>query len=318
MGLGLITLTLAGVVATQAPQLFSPSNVAQVTALGSIVAVAAVGQTLVLLTRNVDLSVESVVGLVAFAVADVLARRLVDIPIAVVFGLLIGLCLGMVNGALVVLFRVPAIVATLGTMSAYRGFVFLLAGGKQVTLTDLPSGYTDLARITVLGAPLFLGVTVVLIAATSFVLRYTHFGRQVYAVGSNPEAAAILGIRSGRVTFVVFAACGLMAGLAGILWGMEFGTINASSATGLTLQVVAAAVVGGVNILGGSGSAVGAGLGALFLALLSNALILLRLSQFWLQAIYGVVILMAVTIDVALTRRARGAMGRRRGAGRSH
>ena len=130
-------------------------------------------------------------------------------------------------------------------------------------------------------------IAVVVVVVAAVVLRQTTFGRQVYAVGSNPEAAAILGIRTRLVTIVAFAVCGLLAGVAGVMWGMEFGTINATAATGVTLQVIAAVVVGGVNINGGSGTVVGAALGALFLAFIQNALILLRLSQFWLQAIYG-------------------------------
>jgi rhamnose transport system permease protein len=243
------------------------------------------------------------IALVAFFVADILAQRLLDVPVAIAFGLGLGLVLGMANGVLVALFRVPAIVATLGTLSIYRGLVFFIAGGKQVTLTDLPAGYTDVARYDVLGIPVFFLLAVAIVAIAAIVLRQTRFGRQVYAVGSNPEAAATLGIRAGLITFVVFSLCGLLAGVAGILWGMEFGTINASSATGVTLQVVAAVVVGGVNIFGGSGTVVGAGLGALFLAFIQNALILLRLSQFWLQAIYGIVILVAVALDAALLRR---------------
>ena len=141
------------------------------------------------------------------------------------------------------------------------------------------------------------------IGVASFVLQQTRFGRQVYAVGSNPEAAAILGIRARLVTFVVFALCGMLAGLAGVLWGARFGTINATAANGIVLQVVAAVVVGGVNIFGGSGTVYGAALGALFLGLIANALTLLHLSQFWLQAIYGGVILAAVAADAVIVRR---------------
>jgi rhamnose transport system permease protein len=135
------------------------------------------------------------------------------------------------------------------------------------------------------------------------VLQQTRFGRQVYAVGSNPEAASILGIRSRMVQFTVFALCGMLAGLAGVLWGARFGTINATAASGVVLQVVAAVVVGGVNIFGGSGTVYGAALGALFLGLIANALTLLHLSQFWLQAIYGGVILAAVAADAVIVRR---------------
>jgi len=303
LSLGVVMVVLGAFVAFQAPQFLSSGNLTQVTVLASIIAIAAVGQALVVITRNVDLSVESTMGLVAFVVADLLAQRLVETPVAMVLGVLLGLALGMINGFVVAVLRVPSIVATLGTLSVYRGFVLLIAGGKQVTLTDLPEGYTDAARASVAGLPLFLVIAFAIVVVTAVVLRQTRFGRQVYAVGSNPEAASILGIRAGAITFIVFSICGLLAGIAGVLWGIEFGTINATSATGVTLQVVAAVVVGGVNISGGSGTVVGAGLGALFLAFISNALVLLRLSQFWLLAIYGLVILIAVTLDAALLRR---------------
>ncbi|MBA3875985.1 MAG: ATPase [Anaerolinea sp.] len=307
-----LIVVMGALVALQAPQLLSPSNLTQVSVIASIIGIAAVGQALVVLTRNVDLSVESTIGLVAFVVADVLAVRLLDPPLAMALGVGLGLVLGVVNGILVAGFGVPSIVATLGTLSIYRGIDFLIAGGKQVTLTDLPQGYTAAARATVLGVPLFLAIAVAIIAVFAIVLRQTSFGRQVYAVGSNPEAAAVLGIPARRIVLVVFALCGMLAGVAGVLWGIEFGTINATAATGVVLQVVAAVVVGGVNIFGGSGTVVGAGLGSLFLAFISNALILLRLSQFWLQAIYGLVILIAVAVDAVVTRRlARATSGRR-------
>jgi rhamnose transport system permease protein len=156
-------------------------------------------------------------------------------------------------------------------------------------------------------------IALAIVVVTGVVLRQTRFGRSVYAVGSNPEAAAILGIRTGLVTFVVFSVCGLLSGIAGVMWGIQFGTINATAATGVTLQVIAAVVVGGVNIFGGSGTVFGAALGALFLGFIANALILLRLSQFWLQGIYGLVILIAVALDAVLLRRfQRSAAARRR------
>jgi rhamnose transport system permease protein len=307
-----IVMAVLGVfVYSQAPQLLSLSNLTQVTAHASIIAVAAVGEAIVVITRNVDLSIEAMIGLVAFTVADLLATQTIGAPVAVAAGIALGLALGLVNGVLVALFRVPAIIATLGTLSAYRGLTLLLAGGKQITLTQLPTGYTDTARATVGFIPLFVVIAIVVVVVAAVVLRQTTFGRQVYAVGSNPEAAEILGIRTRLITVVSFAVCGLLAGVAGVMWGMEFGTINATAATGVTLQVIAAVVVGGVNINGGSGTVVGAAIGALFLAFIQNALILLRLSQFWLQAIYGIVILVAVAIDAALLRavqrsRARG------------
>jgi rhamnose transport system permease protein len=313
LSLLLVLLAMGVFVAIQAPQVLSASNLTDVTVLAAIIAIAAVGEAMVVITRNVDLSVEAVIGLVAFVVADILSNQLLPTPAAMAFGIGLGLVLGMINGVVVAVFRVPSIVATLGTLSIYRGVDFLLAGGKQVTLTELPPGYTDAARDTVLGIPLFVLIALTIVVVTGVVLRQTRFGRSVYAVGSNPEAAAILGIRTGLVTFVVFSVCGLLSGIAGVMWGIQFGTINATAATGVTLQVIAAVVVGGVNIFGGSGTVFGAALGALFLGFIANALILLRLSQFWLQGIYGLVILIAVALDAVLLRRfQRSAAARRR------
>ncbi len=313
LSLLLVLLAMGAFVAIRAPQVLSISNLTDVSVLASIIAIAAVGEAMVVITRNVDLSVEAIIGLVAFAVAAVLADQLMPTPLAMAFGVALGLVLGMINGIIVAVFRVPSIVATLGTLSVYRGVDFLLAGGKQVTLTELPAGYTSAARSTLVGIPVFVLIAVVIVAVCAVVLRQTRFGRSVYAVGSNPEAAGILGIRTGLVTFVVFSVCGLLCGIAGVMWGILFGTINATAATGVTLQVVAAVVVGGVNIFGGSGTVVGAALGALFLGFISNALILLRLSQFWLQAFYGLVILIAVALDAVLVRQfQRSATGRRR------
>jgi rhamnose transport system permease protein len=307
-----IMFVLGGLVSITAPQFLTSSNLSQVAVLASVIAVAAVGEALVVITRNVDLSVEAMIGLVAYCVASVLERRALDAPAAIAFGLTLGLVLGMINGVIVTRFRVPAIVATLGTLSIFRGVDYLIAGSHQVPLAGLPPGFTDAARDSILGIPIFVLVALVVVVIGSIVLRATRFGRQVYAVGSNPEAAAILGIPSRLVVFTAFSLCGLLSGVAGVLWVMEFGTINGTSATGVVLSVVAAVVVGGVNIFGGSGTLAGAALGALFLGFIANALILVGLSQFWLQAIYGAVILVAVSADAIILRRIQRATAERR------
>jgi rhamnose transport system permease protein len=307
-----IMVVLGGLVTLSAPQFLTGSNLSQVAVLASVIAVAAVGEALVVITRNVDLSVEATIGLVAYCVASLLERHALDTSGAIAFGLGLGLGLGMINGVVVTLFRVPAIVATLGTLSVFRGVDYLVAGSHQVPLASLPPGFTDAARDSILGIPIFVLIALIIVVVGSAVLRWTRFGRQLYAVGSNPEAAAILGIPSRLVVFTAFTLCGLLAGVAGILYVMEFGTINGTSATGLVLAVVAAVVVGGVNIFGGSGTLVGAALGALFLGFIANALILVGLSQFWLQAIYGLVILLAVSADAIILRRIQRATAARR------
>jgi rhamnose transport system permease protein len=277
-------------------------NFSQVANLAAITAVVAVGEAIVIITRGIDLSVEAIIGLVAYSVARTLELHVLDPVGAVVMGLAIGLLLGMVNGFIVAVLRVPAIVATLGTLSIFRGIDYVIAGPDQVPLAGLPPGFVHLARADILGIPVFVLLTILIVVVGSVLLRSTRFGRQVYAVGGNPEAAAILGIPSRLVVFVAFSVCGLLAGLAGIMWVMEFGTINGTAATGATLAIIAAVVVGGVNTLGGTGTLAGAAIGALFLGFIANALILVGLSQFWLQAIYGLVILVAIAGDQVIRR----------------
>ena len=302
-----IIVVLGALVSLSAPQFLTVSNISQVAVLASLTAVAAVGQAVVVITRNIDLSVEATIGLVAYCLARTLELHALDVPTAIAVSIGLGLVLGMVNGVIVTVLKVPSIVATLGTLSVFRGLDYLVAGSHQVPLAGLPDGFTDASRDTVLGIPYFVVIVILVVVIGSVVLRSTRFGRQVYAVGSNPEAAAVLGIRSRLVVFVAFSVCGLLAGVAGVLWVMEFGTINGTAASGSVLAVVAAVVVGGVNIFGGSGSLAGAALGALFLGFIANALILVGLSQFWLQAIYGLVILIAVSADAIILRRIKRA-----------
>ncbi len=307
-----IMFVLGGLVSLAAPQFLTSSNLSQVAVQASIIAVAAVGEALVVLTRNVDLSVEATIGLVAYAVARLLELNAVTPLEAMAIGVVLGLVLGMVNGAIITLFKVPSIVATLGTLSIFRGLDYLVAGSHQVPVAGLPSGFTDASTGSFLGLPIFVVIAFAIVLVGSALMRSTRFGRQLYAVGSNPEAADVLGIRSRLVVFTSFSLCGLLAGAAGVMWVIEYGTINGTAATGVVLSVVAAVVVGGVNIFGGSGSLAGAAIGALFLGFIANALILVGLSQFWLQAIYGLVILGAVSADAIILRRVQRAAIERR------
>lgn len=300
-----VMVALVVLVTVQAPQFLSTSNLQPVTTLAAIIAIAAVGEALVIITKAVDLSVESMIGLVAFVVGDLLRQHAMGVPAAWATGIGLGLLLGMANGGIITLLRVPPIVATLGTLSIFRGLDFFVAGGKQINVADLPAGYTDPASEAFLGIPLFVIVAVVVVVLVALLLRLTRFGRQIYAVGSNAEAASIIGIRSRAVVFAAFSLCGLLAGVAGVLWGMEFGTIYATSASGQSLPIIAAVVVGGVSIAGGSGTVIGAALGALFLGLINNSLLLVQMPQELLQAIYGAVILVAIGADALLQRRER-------------
>jgi rhamnose transport system permease protein len=315
-GIAIALVALVAGVAIAEPRFIKPNNLEEILLSVSILAIVAVGQTLVVLTRNIDLSVGSIVGLAAFVCADTLKGSPgTSIPVIVLLGILLGAGLGVVNGLLVTVGRVPAIVATLGTLYIFRGLDFTVAGGKEVGAADVPDAYLNLATGRVLGIPALILIAAVVVIVASLALRRSRSGRELYAIGSNPDAARLAGVPSGRLVFGAFVVCGALCGLAGVLWGARFATVDARAATGLELAVVAAVVVGGVNIFGGSGSAIGATLGAILLGTIENALSILKLNPFWLQAIQGAVIIAAVTLDAIVTRRLQRALRRARRSG---
>jgi rhamnose transport system permease protein len=307
-GILVVLLVLVAAVGVRVPRFLALDNLEQILLSVAVLAIAASGETLVVLTKNVDLSIDAMIGLTAFVVGDLLKQHRATVPEAVLVGIALGLALGAFNGLVVTLGKVPSIVATLGTMSVYRGIDFLVAGGTQVSSYDVPAAYLRIATGSILGVPALIVYAVVVVAVLGYLLRYARAGRQLYAVGSNPDAARLIGIPSAPLVFGTFVVSGTLGGLAGVLWGSRFGTINAYAADGMVLEVIAAVVVGGVNIFGGSGTVFGAVLGAVLLGTIENALTLLLISQFWLQAIDGAVILAAVGIDAAITRRLQKAL----------
>ncbi len=303
LGLLVVLLLIVIVVGLQVPQFLTISNIVQILLSVSILAIIAVGETLVVLTRNVDLSVGSIVGFAAFVAADLFKQHPgTNLLLGILLGCALGLVLGSINGLVVAVGRVPAIVATLGTLYVYRGLDFLYARGNQISASDVPESFLSLATTPFLGIPALIWFAAIIAVISAYFLRSSRTGRQFYAIGSNPDAARLVGIRSGLLVFAAFAISGLLSGFAGVLWGARFATVDATAASGLELQVIAAVVVGGVNIFGGSGTILGAMLGAIVLGTIDNSLSFLKVSQFWLQAIDGAAILIAVTIDAFITR----------------
>ncbi|MDO8208775.1 ABC transporter permease [Conexibacter sp. CPCC 206217] len=309
-GLLLALALVVLVVTVQEPTFLSAGNLREMLSTVAILAVLAAGQTLVVLTRNIDLSVGAVLGLTAYLAAD-LAHRHPSTSIVVV-GLVAcaaGAGLGAVNGLLVTVGRVPAIVATLGTLYMFRGLTSTIAGSEQINAGDLPDRYLSFSVDTVAGIPNVVVVAVVVLVICAYVLSQTRAGRELYAVGSSPESARLAGLRPGRLVFGAYVAAGLLAGLGGLLWSSLYAGADATTGTGLELQVIAAVVVGGVGVFGGTGTVGGAALGALFLGAVQNGLLLLRVSSLWLQAVYGIVILLAVGLGAWIAYRARRAPG---------
>ena len=283
----------------------------------SITAVVAAGETLVIVTRNIDLSVGSTVGVAAFLTAELLAdHNGLPALIAIAFAVGVGAVLGAINGVLVAVARVPSIIVTLGTLSIFRSVLTGHAGGETIPTGDLPSWIVDLPRSTLFTIGQYqvrtmFGLALMIAVVLHLVLQYMRGGRHLYALGSNPEAARQAGLHDRRIQIAAFVACGALAGFAGFLYVGRFGTINVTAGAGLELAAIAAAVVGGVSTLGGSGTVMGAFLGAVLIGLLDQSLARVpQISEFWRDAILGVLLLLAVLLDVTLGRRLRGRAAR--------
>jgi rhamnose transport system ATP-binding protein len=298
--LGLIIAIAAVVVPVSVinPRMLSGSNLTALSLDASLLSIVAVAQMLVVITRNIDLSIASVIGLAAYISADSLhLYPSLNIIIALALACAVGLGCGIINGLVVTLGRVPAIVVTLGTLALYRGFDSLLAHGKQISADQVPAAWLDLTTRSFAGIPAVVIIAIVVLLALAFVLRFLPAGRELFAIGSNPDGARLIGVRVQRRILAAFACAGMLAGLDGALWASRYATIDARVASGFELTVIAAVVVGGVGIRGGSGTVLGIALGGLTLLVIRNGLTLVRVDPLWLQGVYGLVILCAITID---------------------
>jgi len=312
--LGILAALALVVIVTTAvnPRFLSGQSIRDLLLNAAIIALLTVGQTLVVVTRNVDLSVGSVLGLTAFMTGTLFVGRPgLPVVVALLAGILVGIVCGAVNGAVTAVGKVPSLVVTLGTLYVFRGIDYAWAGGRQINAADLPDSLLSLGSGRFLGVPYLVAITVVLVAVAAYALRSYRSGRELYAIGSNPDAAVLAGIPVGRRLFAAFVLSGAVAGLAGVLFTARYGTVDATAGTGFELQVISAVVVGGVAIFGGSGSVVGAALGALLLSTIGSAIVVLRVPSFWQQAIVGALLIGAIALDRLLALRIAAALRQR-------
>jgi rhamnose transport system permease protein len=229
----------------------------------------------------------------------------VPIPALIALAILVGAGLGAINGALVWQLGIPPIVVTLGTLTIYRGLIFVLSGGEWVNAHQMSDAFKAFARADILGLPVLSWSAVLVIGAVAVLLTRTPLGRAFYAVGGNPTAAVYAGIDVGRTRFAAFVLAGAIAGLSGYLWVSRYAVAYVDIAGGFELDIIAACVIGGISIAGGIGSVAGAVLGALFLGLIKNALPVVNISPFWQLAISGAAIIIAVIANARAEGRAR-------------
>jgi rhamnose transport system permease protein len=291
----------------------STTSLQQLLSGASIIAMLAIGETLVIVTRNVDLSIGSVLGLSAYLIGTLFVHHPhISIWLVLLAGAGIGALCGVVNGALVTLVRVPSLVVTLGTLYVIRGLDATWAGGNQVNSFSLPDRFNKLGYGTLAGVPYLGLVAIVGVAIATYALRTFRTGRDFYAIGSNPEAARLAGIPVARRVFTAFVLSGMIAGIAGVFWLAYFGSVDSTAGTGYEFEVIAAVVVGGVAIFGGSGTVVGAALGALLLNTINSALVVVKISSSWSEAFEGGLLILAITFDRVVSLRLAPALRTRR------
>ena len=308
--LGLIVVIAAVFVpvALLNPRMIGGENLTAIAMDAALLLIVAVAQMLVLLTRNIDLSVGSVIGLAAYGSASFMHQHhAAPVLAGVAVGCAVGLGCGAVNGAIITIGRVPAIVATLGTLAVFRGLDSLWAGGWQISADQVPQAWLDMTGARVAGVPAVVLITIATLGVIALGLRSFPAGRELYAIGSNPEGATLIGIRRTALVLGAFVVAGLLSGFDGALWASRYATIDARVAIGYELTVIASVVVGGVAIRGGSGTVLGVTLGALTLLVIQNGLTLVRVDPLWLQGVYGLVILLAIGLDALVGRRTASA-----------
>lgn len=311
--LALILIGFIALVSLRASGFASPSNMADILNDTAVLMLAAAAQFLILLLNGIDLSIPSMMAFTGMLVSMLnMALPQLPIPAVVAVALGIGLVLGSVNGLLVGGLKLPPIIATLGTIAIYRALVFVVSGGEWVSAHEMSELFVSIPHRSFLGVPGILwysGATLVLVG---LFLSFTPAGRAIFAVGGNPTASRLAGIKNERVQFMAFALSGVISGLAGLLYVTRYAAAQNDTALGYELQAVAACVIGGVSVVGGSGNIVGVVLGALFLGLLYNALTVVNLSPFYQTAIQGVAILVAIIANTVVDRRNRQKMLARR------
>ncbi|CAN1564524.1 AraH Ribose/xylose/arabinose/galactoside ABC-type transport systems, permease components [Paracoccaceae bacterium] len=299
--LALAILASLGLIASRFPAFIQPASLANVFNDSAPLMILVIGQVIVILTKCIDLSVAANLALTGM-IAALMNGAGVPLPLILAAVVVIGAALGAVNGVLVWKVGIPSIVVTLGTMTIYRGIIFLLTDGKWVNAHEMTDGFKALPRLAILGLPVMSWVAVVLIAVFALVLTRTALGRAFYAVGGNPHAAVYAGLNVGRTQFWAFVISGALAGVTGYLWVARYAVAYVDIAGGFELDVVAACVIGGIAIAGGAGTIWGAVLGALFLGVIKNALPVVDISPFWQMAISGSAIILAVAFNTAKSR----------------
>jgi len=304
LGLALFIIILSAIFQLRNPKFLSLSNIKDLLTNTAILSILTVGMMMVIITRGIDLSIGSTMALSGMITAlTVSANPGISPFLSLAQGMAIGLAAGLVSGVLIAYFNILPIIATLGLMNILRGMTYLISKGKWVSAYQMSAGFKSLSTGTTFGINNLIIFAIIIYIIYSYFINQTRLGRYIYAVGSSPETAELIGIKRKRIILLVYALMGLLAGLAGVLWVSKFASAQGDTAVGYELNVIAATVLGGVSVAGGRGKVSGILLGSMLFGILANALPLINISPFWQQFIQGIVILAAIISNVLLQRR---------------
>jgi rhamnose transport system permease protein len=307
MGVLLFEVLIMVIFSIAAREFLTLSNLNTIFLNACILAILACAEGVVIITRNYDVSVASMLALAAFVGFDLIKKFPNAGPVLILVPIGIGIVCGLINGSIVAYGRVSSVFVTLGGLSIYRGIVTVYARGHQIEPKDI----ADWVRGTVTGSFIpgisnLAIIAILIVVLVSIYLRYTRIGRQIYAIGSNPDAATFYGLKVSRVILGAYVLCGALTGLAGFLFASRSSYVVPWFAQGLEMKVIGAVVVGGVSVLGGSGNVVGAALGAIVLTTMENGLILIGAHEVVRQLLYGLAIVGACILDASVLKRVSG------------
>lgn len=306
----LILALAIGITAAVNPRFLGGSGFTDLLIGSAVIGILAVGLTPVVIARHIDLSIASTTGLSAYVTLSIVVPNGWGLWQSFAIGAGIGLLVGTVNGLLVAGLNIPSLVVTLGTLSIVRGILYFYSDAGRFTPDVIPPSLIAMGLDTILDIPIIFWITLGFALFAAWWMRYTPVGRDLYAIGSNPPAAQLVGINIFQRTLLAFIWSGLMAGIAGVLYIGQFAFVDASAFINQELAVVTAVVVGGVNIFGGSGTIIGALLGALLIRVIAGGLVAVGVDPFWQQAVNGVLLITAIGLDRILALRSQAKIQR--------
>ena len=294
-GIILILLVFVTLATLVNPTFISGKNVINILRAAGFTMISVVGMSMVLITGGLDLSIGSIYALGALISAMAMTDWGMSVPIAIIIGLGVGALCGAINGFLIVKTGIPPMIVTLGLQYALRGTVSVLT--KGVPIYPLPDSFVALEHFKVGAVPIIVIVAILIVLIANVVLSCTYFGRSVYALGGNEDAARISGIKIGRTKMIVYVIMGFLAAFAGIMTASRLGSAEPSTGVALEMKVICGAIIGGISISGGMGTMMGAALGAVFMEALTNSLTVMKISVYWQNVVFGITMILSVLLD---------------------